>query len=338
MPRRARRRENAARRKARLRRARLPARWPAAKPAGAKTSLPRVVRLTAARRLSVARRRALARGRLGGQAGPAPPATLDFHLNACVSCAREGGRVLMDYWSRRGSYAVHEKGRNDFVTIVDRKAEEAVLAMIRGRFPDHSIMAEESAPSTGTSEYRWYIDPLDGTTNFIHGYPLFSVSIGLADAEGLRAAAVFDPLRNEMFTAARGRGAFLNGQPIRVSPAEKLSQALLVTGFPFRSLERLDDFIATFRAFTLSASGIRRDGSAALDLAYVAAGRFDGFWEMALSPWDIAAGSLLVREAGGMVTDFRGRDDFLKSGDIVAANLNVHTPMLRVLRESERKG
>ena len=338
MSRRARRRESASRRKARVRRARLPARWPAAKPAGGKTALPRVVRLTAARRLSVARRRAAARGRTGRSVELAPPAALDFHLSACVSCAREGGRVLMDYWSRRGSYPIHEKGRNDFVTIVDRKAEEAVLGLIRERFPDHSIMAEESAPSIGTSEYRWYVDPLDGTTNFIHGYPLFSVSIGLADAEGMRAAAVFDPLRNEMFTAARGRGAFLNGEPITVSPAEKLSQALLVTGFPFRSLDRLDDFLSTFRAFTLAASGIRRDGSAAIDLAYVAAGRFDGFWEMSLSPWDIAAGSLLVREAGGTVTDFRGRDDFLKTGDIVAANLNIHPPMLRVLRESERKG
>ena len=286
----------------------------------------------------MARRRAAALGQVGGQVEGASPAALDFHLSACVSCAREGGRVLMEYWSRRGSYAIHEKGRNDFVTIVDRKAEEAVVGLIRERFPDHSIMAEESSPSIGTSEYRWYIDPLDGTTNFIHGYPLFSVSVGLADAEGMRAAAVFDPLRNEMFTAARGRGAFLNGESIRVSTAEKLSQALLVTGFPFRSLERLDDFIAAFRAFTLGASGIRRDGSAALDLAYVAAGRFDGFWEMSLSPWDIAAGSLLVREAGGMVTDFRGRDDFLKTGDIVAANLHVHPPMLRVLRESERKG
>lgn len=338
MSHRARRRESSSRRKARVRRARRPARWPADKPAGGKAPLPGVIRLTAARRLSVARRRAAARGRIGRQVELATPAALDFHLSACVSCAREGGRVLMEYWSRRGSYPIHEKGRNDFVTIVDRKAEEAVLGLIRQRFPDHSIMAEESAPSTGSSEYRWYIDPLDGTTNFIHGYPLFSVSIGLADAEGMRAAAVFDPLRNEMFTAARGRGAFLNGEPIRVSPAEKLSQALLVTGFPFRSLDRLDDFIAAFRAFTLAASGIRRDGSAALDLAYVAAGRFDGFWEMSLSPWDIAAGSLLVREAGGMVSDFRGRDDFLKTGDIVAANLNIHPPMLRVLRESEGKG
>ena len=339
MARRARRREGAVRRsKARVRRARLPARWPAPKPAGGKGSPPhgaRVVRLTEARRRIVARRRAAARGRPVREAERTAPAALDFHLSACVACAREGGRVLMDYWGRRGSYPIQEKGRNDFVTIVDRRAEEAVVGLIRERFPDHSIMAEESSPTVGTSEYRWYIDPLDGTTNFIHGYPLFSVSVGLADAEGMRAAAVFDPLRNEMFTAARGRGAFLNGEPIRVSTAEQLSQALLVTGFPFRSLDRLDAFLAAFRSFILGASGIRRDGSAALDLAYVACGRYDGFWEMSLSPWDVAAGSLLVREAGGVVTDFRGGDDFLKSGDIVAANLNVHAPMLRVLRESE---
>jgi myo-inositol-1(or 4)-monophosphatase len=347
MARRARSREGIARRKARVRRTRLPARWPDPKPAAGKTPQgrgARVVHLTEARRrtvahrLIVARRRAAAQGRPGRETESTAPAALDFHLSACVACARAGGRVLMEYWSRRGSYPIQEKGKNDFVTIADRQAEEAVVGLIRERFPDHSIMAEESSPSTGPSAYRWYIDPLDGTTNFIHGYPLFSVSVGLADAQGMRAAAVFDPLRNEMFTAARGRGAFLNGEPIRVSAAEKLSQALLVTGFPFRSLDRLDAFLASFRSFILGASGIRRDGSAALDLAYVACGRYDGFWEMSLSPWDVAAGSLLVREAGGVVTDFRGRDDFLRTGDIVAANLNVHPPMLRVLRESEGKG
>ena len=295
-----------------------------------------VVTLTDARRRAIQRRRQARMPRAAAGAG-ATHATLDFHLNACVACARAGGRVIMDFWGKRGSFPVHEKGRNDFVTIVDRRAEEAIVSLVRSRFPDHAIMAEESSPTDGTSGYRWYIDPLDGTTNYIHGYPLFCVSVGLADPQGLRAAAVYDPLRDEMFTAARDQGAFLNGKPIRVSAAEKLSQALLVTGFPFRSLDRIDDYLASFRAFILNASGIRRDGSAALNLAYVACGRYDGFWEMTLSPWDVAAGSLLVREAGGTVTGFQGRDEFLETGDIVAANLNVHPAMMRIVRETLRK-
>jgi len=268
---------------------------------------------------------------------PAGGKQSDFHLASAIQCARAGGRVILDYWGRRGSFPVHEKGRNDYVTIVDREAEAAVVRIIRERFPDHAIMAEESAPREGTSGYRWYIDPLDGTTNFIHGYPLFCVSVGLADPQGMRAAAVYDPIRDELFTAARGRGAALNDKPIRVSGAESLAPSLLVTGFPFRSLARLDEFLASFRSFILGTSGIRRDGSAALNLAYVASGRYDGFWEMALSPWDIAAGSLLVTEAGGTVSDFAGRPDFLRSGDIVAANPAIHPSMLRVLRESGRK-
>jgi myo-inositol-1(or 4)-monophosphatase len=260
----------------------------------------------------------------------------DFHLSSCVACARAGGRVLMDYWGKRGSYAIHQKGRNDYVTIVDREAEEAIVRLVRDRFPDHSILAEESPPSEGRIGYRWYIDPLDGTTNFIHGYPLFCVSVAVADPQGMRAAAVYDPLRDEMFTAARGQGAFLNAEPIRVSTAERISQALLVTGIPFRTIDRLEPYLASFRAFILSSSGIRRDGSAALNLAYVACGRYEGFWEMGLSPWDVAAGSLIVQEAGGTVTDFEGRGGYLESGDIIAASQNIHPSMLRTIKESFR--
>jgi len=331
--------EVTARRRARMRRSRPPAGWPrpkgglSAKGGGPAES--RVVPLTAARRRAAARKRrdASLRPAPASRAGEEKPAS-DFHLAACVACVRAGGRVLMDYWGKRGSYAIHEKGRNDFVTVVDREAEEAIVRLVRERFPDHAILAEESPPSEGTVGYHWYIDPLDGTTNFIHGYPLFSVSVGVADPQGMRAAAVYDPLHDEMFTAARGRGALLNGEPIRVSTAETLSRGLLVTGFPFRSMDRLDDYLASFRAFVLGSSGIRRDGSAALNLAYVACGRYDGFWEMALSPWDVAAGSLLVREAGGVVTDFQGRDGYLESGDIVSANANIHPGMLRILRDS----
>src|SRR2546428_10688561 len=330
MVRRARSREAATRRKARVRR-RPPARWPRSGPPGGRGSLAhgaRVVPLTAARR------RAVERSRLSRTIHePASQATVDFHLGAAVASARAGARTSLDYWGKRGTYSIQEKGRNDFVTVVDRRAEEAIVGLIRDRFPDHAIIAEESLPTHGPSGFRWYIDPLDGTTNFIHGYPLFCVSVGLADPQGMRAAAVYDPLRDEMFTATRGGGAFLNGQPIRVSPAEKLSQALLVTGFPYRSLHRLGAYLGSFRSFVLGSSGIRRDGSAALGLAHVACGRYDGFWEMSLSPWDIAAGSLLVREAGGAVTDFQGREGYFESGDILAATLNVHPAMLRILRE-----
>ena len=334
--------DTAARRKARARRTRSASRTrptgPRSRAENRKVPAGRVVPLTAARRRATARRR-LGTGitaPTGSDAGTPSP-TRDFHLAACVSCARAGGRVLMDYWGRKRDYAVREKGRNDFVTIVDREAEAAIVRIVRERFPDHAILAEESPPSEGHLGYRWYIDPLDGTTNFIHGYPLFAVSVGVSDPQGMRAAAVYDPVRDEMFTAARGHGAHLNGEPIRTSPAETLSQSLLVTGIPFRSLARLDQYLASFRSFILGASGLRRDGSAALDLAYVACGRYEGFWEMSLSPWDVAAGSLIVREAGGVVTDFGGRESYIESGDIIAANPHVHASMLRIVREAYRE-
>ena len=263
---------------------------------------------------------------------------IDFHLAACIMCVRAGGRILMDYWGKQGEFAIEEKGRNDYVTVVDREAEAAILRIVRTRFPDHAIVAEESKPIEGTIGYRWYIDPLDGTTNYIHGYPLFAVSVGIADPQGMRAAAVFDPLRDEMFTAARGRGAMMNGTPIRVSSIKRLAQGLVVTGIPFRSLDRLEVYLASLRSVITEAAGIRRDGSAALNLAYVAAGRYDAFWEMALSSWDVAAGSLIVQEAGGVVSDFQGQDRFIESGDIIAANPEIYSPMLKIVREAYQGG
>ena len=294
--------------------------------------------------LTPARRRAADRRRLEKQVlvpaippGKTESETIDYHLAACVACARAGGRVLIDYWGKHASIPVHEKGRNDYVTIVDRDAEEAIVRLIRARFPDHAIIAEESPPSEGSVGYCWYIDPLDGTTNYIHGYPLFSVSVGLSDPQGMRAAAVYDPLHDEMFTGARGRGASLNGNPIHIASVQKLNDALLVTGFPFRSIERLDEYLASFRSFILGASGIRRDGSAALNLAYVACGRYDGFWEMGLSAWDVAAGSLIMQEAGGVVTDFQGRNGYIDRGEIIAAAPEIHPEMLRIVAEAYRK-
>jgi myo-inositol-1(or 4)-monophosphatase len=242
----------------------------------------------------------------------------------------------MDFWGKRGGMAVEAKGRNDYVTAADRGAEEAIIRIIRARFPDHAVVAEESEPTAGAAGYRWYIDPLDGTTNFVHGYPLFATSIGVADAQGMRAAAIYDPLRDELFTAARGRGARSNGAPIRVSGTARLRQGLIVTGIPFRSLDRLEEYLRSLRAVIEGSAGIRRDGSAALNLAYTACGRYDGFWEMGLSPWDVAAGSLIVQEAGGVVTDFGGRQRYIDSGDIVAAGPAVHPALLEIVRAAYR--
>jgi myo-inositol-1(or 4)-monophosphatase len=306
-----------------------------------------VISLTPARRRAAARRRIEKGG--AGAAKREPPRAgrlpADFHLATCVAAARAGARVVMDFWGRRAGLAVREKGRADYVTSADREAEETIVRLVRERFPAHLIIAEEAADArrsgaafpAGQPGCRWYIDPLDGTTNYLHGYPLFCVSIGFADPQGLRAAAVYDPLRDEMFTAARGQGAFLNGGPIRVSGVDRLQRALLVTGIPFRSLDRLDQYLASFRSFILGSGGLRRDGSAALNLAYVACGRYDGFWEQSLSSWDVAAGSLIVREAGGIVTDFEGRPGYLDSGDIIASAPSIHPAMLRVVREAYRR-
>jgi myo-inositol-1(or 4)-monophosphatase len=286
-----------------------------------------------------------------GPAGPGGGGPVDFHVASCIAAAKAAGRVLLDHYGKRGALPMKMKGRNDYVTAADRQAEETVLRLLHARFPDHAIVAEESASESSgsgrargsasdagtTVGYRWYVDPLDGTTNFIHKVPMFCVSIGLSDPEGMRAAAVYDPLRDEMFTAARGQGAHLNGEPVAVAQPGKLERALLVTGIPFRSLDRLESYLASFRAFIHEAGGIRRDGSAALDLAYVACGRYDGFWEMGLSPWDVAAGSLLVTEAGGVVTDFTGRGGYIESGDIIAAPPEIHPDMLRVVRAAYRK-
>jgi len=303
---------------------------------GSRADSGRVITITAARRRAATKRRqsreASATTTVPANSGDA----IDFHLAACIMCVRAGGRVIMDYWGKRGQFVVEEKGRNDYVTVADREAEDAITRVVRDRFPDHTIVAEESGSTIGSVGYRWYIDPLDGTTNFVHGYPLFCVSVGVADAQGMRAAAVYDPLRDEMFTAARGRGAMLNGEEIRVSAIGRLTQGLIVTGIPFRSLDRLEEYLRSLRAVVEGSAGIRRDGSAALNLAYTACGRYDGFWEMGLSSWDVAAGSLIVQEAGGVVTDFDARHRYIDSGDIIAANPGIHPSLLEIVRKAYR--
>lgn len=252
-------------------------------------------------------------------------------LNVAVKAARRAGSTIVRYLDRLDRVGIREKSRNDFVTEIDVMAEQEILQTIHSSYPEHSILAEESGASSG-SEYQWIIDPLDGTTNFMHAHPQFAVSIGIKRHKTMEHAVIFDPLRNELFTASRGSGAHLNDRRIRVSNVSKLNDALLGTGFPFKELAQLDRWLTGFQVFLTRSHGIRRAGSAALDLAYVACGRFDGFWEYGLSPWDMAAGILLITEAGGLLSEPDGGQAFLESGNIVAGNPHIHKIMLEMLQ------
>ncbi len=252
-------------------------------------------------------------------------------LNTAVKAARRAGTLIVRYVDQIDRIDIQEKGRNDFVSEVDHAAEDAIVSVIRHAYPGHAILAEESGSTPG-DDYEWVVDPLDGTTNFLHGFPQFSVSIAIRKATQIEHAVVFDPLRNELFTASRGGGAHLDDRRIRVSRVMHMKDALIGTGFPFKALSHLDEWISMFRDILLRSSGVRRAGSAALDLAYVACGRFDGFWELGLSPWDMAAGCLLIQESGGLVSDPDGRQDFLATGNIVAGNAHVHPELLRLIR------
>lgn len=252
-------------------------------------------------------------------------------LNMAVKAARRAGTVIMRHLDRLDGLTIETKGHRDFVTEVDRRAEADIIQVLRTAYPDHAFLAEESGAQPG-DQYLWIIDPLDGTTNFLHGYPQFAVSIALQYKGRLDQAVVFDPVRNELFTASRGQGAQLNDRRIRVSRTNDFQYALLGTGFPFRSNEHLDVWINTFRALMPDCSGIRRAGSAALDLAHVACGRFDGFWEFGLNVWDMAAGCLLIEEAGGRLGDPSGEQNHLQTGDIVSGNPKIYTELLKRLQ------
>jgi myo-inositol-1(or 4)-monophosphatase len=225
---------------------------------------------------------------------------------------------------------VTQKAANDYVSEVDREAEAAIIRVISETYPGHSILAEESGAS-GNSEYVWIIDPLDGTTNFLHGFPHYAVSIALSHKGVLSQAVIYDPVRNELFTASRGRGAYLNDHRMRVGKRSKLQGCLLGTGFPFKEFSVIDTYLAMFKDLAQKTSGIRRAGAATLDLAYVAAGRLDGFWEFGLAPWDMAAGSLLITEAGGLVGDFRGNNTHLETGNIVGGNPKLFSQLIQSL-------
>jgi len=251
-------------------------------------------------------------------------------LNIAVKAARRAGGIINRATRNLDIVAFKEKAANDFVSEVDREAEQSIIRTLREAYPDHSILAEESGAS-GQSDYQWIIDPLDGTTNFLHGFPQYAVAIALMHKGTITHSVVYDPGRNELFTASRGRGAFMNDQRMRVSKRVSLKSALVGTGFPFRQVEHLDAYIGILRDIMKNSAGIRRAGSAALDLAYVAAGRLDGFWEFGLSPWDMAAGALLITEAGGLVGDLRGEASYLETGNIVAGTPKVFVPLLQAL-------
>ena len=257
-------------------------------------------------------------------------------LHTAVEAARAGGEVLRRTF-RDDSLRVDAKGANDFVSEADRESEAAVVEVVRRRHPDHRIVAEEGGLVVdgrgGGAVHEWFVDPLDGTTNFLQGLPMFCVSVACRRGDELVAGAVLDPLRDDLFAARRGGGATWNGRPMRVSGRGGLDGAFLATGYPFKAKAALDEYLGVFRATFLRAKSIRRCGAAALDLAYTAAGIFDGFFEFRLSAWDIAAGALLVEEAGGAVSDLDGGGRYLASGNVVAGNAAVHRELLALARE-----
>jgi myo-inositol-1(or 4)-monophosphatase len=251
-------------------------------------------------------------------------------VNVAVRAARSAGNVILRYMNRIDGLNVVEKQRMDFASEVDKLAEAEIVKELRRAYPTHAILAEESG-ATGKGHLVWVIDPLDGTHNYLRGIPHFSVSIALLDKGEPVYAVVFDPLRDELFTASKGDGAYLNDRRMRVTKRENLTGAMIATGFPYRQRAHLDSQLAMTRALLSQAEDIRRSGSAALDLAYTAAGRYDGFFEIGLKPWDMAAGALLVREAGGQYCDFAGRDGIPESGNIIAGNLHVVKAMTEAI-------
>jgi myo-inositol-1(or 4)-monophosphatase len=253
-------------------------------------------------------------------------------LNIAIRAARTAGNIVAKGFENQTDMQIEAKGDNNYVTSVDKEAERAIIYKIKQSYPEHSFVGEEGGVVEGDNDFKWIIDPLDGTTNFIKGIPHFAVSIALMHKGRLDQSVIFDPIRGELFTASRGAGAQLNGFRLRASKAKELSQTILATSFPFRNKTTLPKYLEGFNKIFMQAGDIRRSGSAALDLAYVAAGRYDGYWESGLKPWDIAAGELLVRESGGLVTDFAGGNDPMQRGDIVAGSPKVVQILVKHLK------
>jgi myo-inositol-1(or 4)-monophosphatase len=265
--------------------------------------------------------------------------TVDELLAFAQETAKMAGRLLREHVPQR--HHVEHKGAVDLVTEVDRLSERAIVSAIRSAYPEHLIQTEEGTSRAASGSWRWIVDPLDGTTNYVHGYPCYSVSIALEQRGQIVLGVVHDPLRDELFVARRGGGAKRNGQALSVSPTGRLTDSLLATGFPYDIRSSSDNNLDHFARFALRAQGVRRDGSAALDLCYVAAGRFDGFWEMKLAPWDVAAGALMVTEAGGRISDFAGGPFHIDGRQVIASNGRIHDHMIEVLadkRTSSTKG
>ena len=252
-------------------------------------------------------------------------------LNIAVKAARRAGTIINRATQDLDLLTVQRKGNHDYVSEVDKMAEQAIVEILLEAYPDHAILAEEGG-AQGKSEYVWIIDPLDGTTNFLHGLPQFAVSIALQHKGLLTQAVVFDPTRNELYSATRGGGTYLNDRRLRVSKQTRLEDALIGTGFPYHDYSFLDSYLKIFKDLVPKVAGVRRPGAASLDLAYVAAGRYDGFWEAGLKPWDMAAGILLIQEAGGLVTDFAGGENVLRSGNIVGGNPKIFAQLLNIIQ------
>jgi myo-inositol-1(or 4)-monophosphatase len=257
---------------------------------------------------------------------------MNHMLNIAISAARLAARVILMHLEKIDQLDIKVKGKHKFVTQADKDAEFAILETIKKTYPSHGTLSEESGSQDG-DDFTWIIDPIDGTTNFLHGHPHFGISIAVMKNKQIEHGVVFDPIRDELFTASRGEGAQLNNRRIRVSRIQNLDRALLATGFSFPKSEYIDPWLKTFHALLPKTSGIHRSGATSLDLAHVASGRFDGFWEMSLKPWNITAGVILVREAGGLVSDFEGGQDFLRSGNIVAANSVLFNDLLRIVHD-----
>jgi myo-inositol-1(or 4)-monophosphatase len=251
-------------------------------------------------------------------------------LNIAIRAARSAGDLILRSSDDVGQLRIDQKGKNDFASEVDLKAEREIINIIRTAYPDHAILAEESGQHKG-NDFVWVIDPLDGTTNFLHGFPQYAVSIALKHRGRLEVAVIYDPLRDELFTARRGGGAMLNSRRLRVTNQNTMKGALIGTGFPFKTDLHLDAYVGMFKAISMQAAGIRRAGAAALDLAYVAAGRLDGFWEIGIMEWDMAAGILLIQEAGGVVTDFSFNDNYLASGNVIAGSPKMHQMLYKLI-------
>ena len=250
--------------------------------------------------------------------------------NIAIQAARLAGDVIMRSYRRIETLTISEKQSNDYVSEVDRASEQLIIDAIRKYYPNHGILAEESGEQDG-NDFLWIIDPLDGTTNFIHGFPQFAVSIALKHKESLISAVVYDPLNNEMFTASKGNGALMNDKKIRVTDRKGLNGALLGTGIPYTDQTHIETYVKILKLLAKDTAGIRRPGSASLDFSYLAAGRIDGFWEFGLSPWDFAAGALIVQEAGGVVTDLNGGNRFFESGNVIAGGIKLHKKLLDVI-------